>query len=353
VPAQTDARVRDLIELRRAAERAPDDLASALKLARAHIEAARREGDPRELGAAEATLLPFASRTDQSPELRVLRATILQARHDFDGALQELGLALQQTPNDLQALLTSATVWTVQGGYAEARANCATFAQFASPAFSAACSAPIDALTGNAQRARTDLERELERTREASERSLLVSLLAEQTYWTGDWTRAGQHFERAITLDPGDRYTRALYADLLLDQGKSGVAYQLVAAYSSDDALSLRAALAAHRLGRADAATRLARLQQGFRESRLRGDTMHMREEARVWLALGDGARALDCALESWAVQREAWDARLVLEAAQQSAQPARAMPVLTWLRDTGFESPYLRQLAARLGPSS
>lgn len=351
VPARSSVRVQELEILRRAAAEAPDDLARALRLARAHIEASRREGDPRELGAAEAALSPFARLADQPSELRVLRATILQARHDFDGSLAELALALEQTPDDLQALLTSATVWTVKGDYARARTNCLALAQLSSSAISAACSAPIDALTGNAARARSLLESELAQARAVAERSLLLSLLGEQTYWMREWESAKAFFEQAVALDPDDRYTRALYADLLLDQGAAAAAYDLVARFSADDALSLRAALAAKQLGRSDAGTRLERLQQGFRDSRLRGDAIHTREEARVWLALGKTDRALDCALESWAVQHEAWDARLVLEAAEHSQQ-SRVAPVLAWLRETGFEAPYLRELAARLGKS-
>jgi tetratricopeptide (TPR) repeat protein len=345
--------VRELDLLRRSAQSAPHDLARALKLARAHIQAARREGDPRELGAAEAALSSFAQLAEQPTELHVLRATILQARHDFDGALAELARALEQTPDDPQALLTSAVVWTVKGQYARARESCLTFAQQSSSALSAACSAPIDALTGQARHARSVLESELARTRDRAEQSLLTSLLAEQAYWMQEWDAATAFFARALALDPNDRYTRALYADLLLDRGQPRAAYDLLAESSADDALELRTALAAQMLGHPDAATRLQRLQESFRQNRVRGDAVHAREEARLWLALGQSARALDCALESWTVQHEAWDARLVLEAAVLSRQRARGAVVVAWLTETGFEAPYLRELAARVGKSS
>ena len=48
-------------------------------------------------------------------EVLVLRATIRQSLHDFDTAIADLGTALAREPRHPQALLTRATVLTVQG----------------------------------------------------------------------------------------------------------------------------------------------------------------------------------------------------------------------------------------------
>ena len=81
-----------------------------------------------------------------------------------------------------------------------------------------------------------------------------------------------------------------------------------------------------------------------------RGDTSHRKEESRFALALqGDAPRALALARENWAEQREAADARILLEAALAARDAAAAAPVLQWLADSGFESVVLQSLAARV----
>ena len=87
-----------------------------------------------------------------------------------------------------------------------------------------------------------------------------------------------------------------------------------------------------------------------FEAARLRGDSVHQREEARFALAVArDPARALRLAEQNWRVQKEPADARVLLEAAAAARAPAAAAPVLAWLADTGCEWPRLRALAASL----
>lgn len=350
VPARTDADVQRLEALHKRAAQAPADRDRALALARAYIEASRREGDPRYLGAAEAALLPFTSVRDPVAEVRLLRATVLQSRHDFGGALVDLERALEQQPMQAQAWLTRATVLTVLGRYAEARKSCEALVSLVPEALQVACLAPIQALTGAATQARAALETALRHARDPRDQAYLHSLAGEIAYWSGASEASERHLHAALAIDAGDRYTRALYADLLLDTGRAREARQLVQAHRTDDALLLREALAELRLEQTDKPA-LAKARAGFAASRLRGDTVHQREEARLWLAQGDAKQALALALSSWAVQHEAWDARLVLEAATQAADAAAAQPVLTWLDDTHFEAPRLRALAAALRP--
>lgn len=349
VPARADANVQALEALRKNVERAPADRDRVLALARAYIEASRREGDPRYLGAAEAALMPFTSVPDPVAQVRLLRATILQSRHDFEGALVDLERALAQEPADAQAWLTRATVLTVVGRYDGALASCDALTTLVSNAMHVACLAPIWALTGQAAQASAALATALQHTRDGSEQAYLHSLAGEVAYWSGESAVSERHLRAALALDAGDRYTRALYADLLLDTGRAREAKQLVQKHRTDDALLLREALAELALEQSDTPA-LDRARAGFAASRLRGDSVHQREEARLSLARGDAQQALTLALASWAVQHEAWDARLVLEAARQTGDVVAARPVLTWLETTHFEAPRVRALAASLG---
>jgi hypothetical protein len=116
------------------------------------------------------------------------------------------------------------------------------------------------------------------------------------------------------------------------------------------DVLLLRLALAARqgddRAGDAYSAELAAR----FDAARRRGDTSHRKEEARFLLSQpGRAADAMALARQNWAEQREAADARVLLEAALAAGDPAAAAPVLDWLAQTGFESVALKTLALRL----
>src|SRR5262249_55564609 len=146
-----DPRARELAAL----ARRPGDLSAALRVARLHLEEARRTGDPRHLGRAEAALLPWGD--DLPAEGLVLRATLRQARHAFTGALADLA---RVPGDDRQAALERATVLAVVGRMAEARAACD---RLGDATLLVGCRAPIDALTGRAREARAALEAALER----------------------------------------------------------------------------------------------------------------------------------------------------------------------------------------------
>ena len=87
-----------------------------------------------------------------------------------------------------------------------------------------------------------------------------------------------------------------------------------------------------------------------FDAARARGDRTHEKEEARFALALqGDAQRALALARSNFAVQKEAADARVLLEAAWAARSRPDAAPALDWLDRNGVESVVLRALAAQL----
>jgi tetratricopeptide (TPR) repeat protein len=305
VIARVPARAREGRELA-ALERDP---MAKLELARAYLAASRRDGDPRYLGLAEGALQGL----DASAEVRVLRATILQSRHEFPAALEELDAVLRQGEH-AQARLTQATVLTVLADYERARASCRALPP---SMYATVCLASIDALTG------TDTRPALEAVRSA----WTLSLSGEQSYWRGDHSRAEQALRASLALED-DRYTRALLDDLRLERGEAADGDDLHQALSE--------------LARGEPGEAVTRVEASFADSR----GVHRREESRFWLARGERARALHLAQRNWQVQREPWDARVLLEAASTREEAA---PALAWLERTEFVSPYLHSLAARL----
>lgn len=352
VPATAgDARARERASLRRALAARPEQLDLALRLARLDLEEGRRRGDPRYLGRAQAALAPWWDAASPPPGVRLLRATILQGRHEFPAALADLEAAVKEDPRDAQAWLTRAVVLGVRGEHAEAARSCAPLTALAGPLTAAVCEAQVKSLAGHSRQASALLVDALARGTQGPEaEAWALSTLAEAAARAGDAARAEKLFVRTLALDPGDAYTRAAFADLLLDAGRPSEAAALVRGHTGDDNQFLRLVLAETALGSAEAAKLAAELSERYAASRLRGDGLHAREEARFALHVEKAPdKALTLARASWDVQREPWDTRLLLEAALAAGKPEAAAPALAFLQATGCEDPGLVALAARV----
>ena len=316
-----DPRLVEIQRLERLLATRPDDLDTATRLARLCIEAARREADPRHLGRAQAALAPWWSRPSPADdEVLRLRAMLRQARHDFDGALADLQRLVARSPLDAQAHLVQAGLLALRGQPDRARASCQALAPLVSPLTAATCLAPIDAAAGRTSQAAAALERALAAGEGVdSERAWGLSVLGEIWFWSGDLPAAERALRRSLALDPGDRYTRAVLADVLLDAGRSAEVRPVLASVdpdARDEALLLRLAIAERRLGGAPARTLADELRARFAAERRRGEDVHGREEARFLLEVeGQPAAALAAATRNWQVQREYWDARVLREA--------------------------------------
>ncbi len=351
----SDPGVRELAELRRRLAASPNDLPLAVELARRNIGESRARSDPRYLGYAQAALAPWWTLASPPPQVLVLRATIRQSTHDFEGALRDLDLLLAETPGDPQAWLTRSVVEAVRGDYDAARASCAPVARLASNLVASVCYESIASLNGDAKGAYARLSRAIE-ARSPRERlnevetEWAVATLGEVAERAGNASEAERRFSDALTLDPTDTYALAAWSDLLLDEGRAAEVETRLADREANDGLLLRLALAeAGTQGAKRAEEHRLLLRARFDASRLRGDVVHRREEARFALDLEhDPARALALAKANWDVQREPWDARVYLAAAAASHDPAAA-PVLDWLARAHLEDPAVVKLVATL----
>src|SRR5689334_1867089 len=351
LPEKTDPRLRDVKRLRAALDRNPGDLALAARLARRAIEAARETGDPRFLGQAQAALAPWWSLAEPPSQALLLRATIRQSAHDFPGALADLDRLLARQPPDGQALLTRATVLTVRGRYAEARADCARVARLAVPLVAIACDAGPASLSGEAASAYVALRSALAASRGNPD---LVewgeTLAGEIAARRGEAAGAEAHFRAALALDPRDPYLLAAYADFLLDRNRPGEVVLLVKDYVRNDSLLLRLALAEAQLPDAREAfsAHRADLEDRFAAARRRRDSLHRREEARFVLEIGrDPREALKLARENWAVQRESADLRILAASARAAGDADVLREVREWSRRNALED---STLAAVMG---
>jgi tetratricopeptide (TPR) repeat protein len=286
----------------------------------------------------------------------VLRATLEQRRHDFDAALADLERVLARQPRHPQALLTKATILEVQGRPAEALESCAELAGGVEILVEAACVASAHGLAGRGREGYRLLQDELSRSPDAEPvlQVWVQTILGELAEQLGDSAEAEEHFRGALSIERRDPYLLGAYADFLLDQDRPDEVVELLEDERRIDPLLLRLALAERRLGAAALGENLALLQDRFDAARRRGDSVHLREEARFTLHLLDRpGEALELARRNWATQREPADARILLEAAAAANEPAAAQPVLDWLDRTGLEHVGIQALVNRLAETS
>jgi thioredoxin-like negative regulator of GroEL len=353
LPWRADPQQRELRALRARLQEAPRDMPRAVEVARRYIEAGRREADPRYYGYAQAALGPWWDQAAPPPQVRLLRATLLQSEHRFPEALADLAALTAQEPDDAQAWLTRATVETVRADYAAATRSCAHLSSLADELVTTACIANVGAMNGRLAASERLLAAVRARAGGADNAAVdawVLTMLAEMAQRRGTAASADARFRDALRIAPRDTYLLGAYADFLLDAGRHDEAAALLAPHARVDGLLLRHALALRAGGRArDLAPELAELAARFDAGERRGDGVHLREQARFELALrGDARRALAIARRNWDVQKETPDARILLEAALAARDVAAARPVLDWMRGAHVEDVRLARLAAQ-----
>ena len=353
LPDAGDTMARTLRKQHRALAANPNDLTLALNVARGDLDRARALGDPRFLGRAEAALSPWPSSASQ-PDVTLLRAVILQSNHDFGGALAALTLVLQDHPANAQAWLTRAAIHQAQANYPQAIADCGQFANLILGLAPDICTASAMSLTGHAPLALRAVALSLQANATEAAKAPGVDMwgltLAAETAARLDDPTAETWFGRAMALDPRDPYLLGAWSDWLLAHGRPGEVVALLSPYTRIDPLLLRFALAEQATGDSLVGTHVADLASRFEASRLRGDTIHRREEARFELELRHNPSvALTLARANWDVQREPADATILLQTALAAGKPAAASSVLAWLHGNNVEDHELAALAARL----
>jgi tetratricopeptide (TPR) repeat protein len=349
LPIRYDPALVALGPLRQQLRRQPNDLAASLLLARTYIEAARRDADPRFLGTAQATLAPWPEGAQTPVEVRVLRATILQSLHQFDAALRELDVVLAQRPGNAQALLTRATVMQLRGRFPEAQRDCAALLGSAGDVTAGLCLGSLASVTGRLALASSLAARALASmpAGDVAQHAWAYALQAEIAAHLGHLPEAARLLQTGLALDRNDRYARATLCDVLLDLDRPEEVLDWTIDQDRDDNLLLRRALALQALARrpldgarwqAASATTTAQLRERHQAAQQRGDRTHLREAARMQLALmQDPQGSLRLARENWSIQREPADTRVLIEAALAARDAATINEVSAWVRSSGL----------------
>ena len=338
--------------------RDPKDLVGALRVARLAIEQGRMWSDPRLYGEAQAALAPWWFEPKPPEEVRVLRAVIRQALHEFPAALADLDAVLEASPRNAQARLTRAFVRLVVGDTAGAREDCRSLPPAVGLLPIAACRARVAALGGSGAEAFDYLSRfvardsadDKEAVRDKTVRRFALAILADIAQGLGRDEDAERHLLAATAIGEPDIPLLAAMADLSLDRDRPGEVLTLLDGKGDADALVLRRAIAAKRTNDPRLSEWSATLNERFAAARRAGVGAHLREEARFRLEVEtDVAAALPLAVENWSTQKEIADARLLLECAVAAARPDAARDVLGFVQRAGLADRRITPLVTRL----
>lgn len=345
-----DPVAREIRALRTSLVRDPQNVDVAVSLATRLIEQSRLEGDPRFLGQAQAVLAPWLNHATPPSSTLLLRATIRQHAHEFDLALADLDAALSMQPANAQAWLTKASIYQVQGRYEEARRACQPLFRLAGRHVALTCLGDIAGLSGQATTSREMLTASLDRPGISVRKRLwILTILAEMAARTGDTKTSEKHFLEARSLGVKDHYLLGAYADFLLDQGRMPEVVTLLQYETRADGLLLRLTLAEQALHLSASKDHTSELAARFAAGRARGTRVHVREETRFTLSLlHEPQTALALAQANWDIQKEPWDARLLLESALAVGSRNAARPVIDWLNTNHMEDIRLQRLAAQ-----
>jgi hypothetical protein len=158
--------------------------------------------------------------------------------------------------------------------------------------------------------------------------------------------QAESHFRAALAVEAADPYLLGAYADFLLDNDRSLEVLPLLREKTGTDPLLLRYALALQAQHSKELAAQVEKLRDRFAANRLRGDRVHLREEARFTLhLLAAPAAALELAQENWQVQKEPADVRILLESALAAHNAESIDAVRDWLKASRLEDVQLTRL--------
>jgi predicted Zn-dependent protease len=308
----------------------------------------RVTGDPRYAGYSEAALNPWWHLDNPPSEVLVLRATLRQRMHQFDAALADLATVLNSNPHNVQARLTRATVLQVQGAYEGAQEECQALKNLTSELVWAACLTGVTASTGLLDESYRQLRAVFDRypPGQSGLQSWVLTSLAEMAARAGMTQEAETHFRAALAQEPMDFYLLGAYADFLLDRNRSPEVLSLLRDQTRADPLLLRYALALQAQHSKELPAQVEQLRDRFEASRLRGDRVHLREEARFTLHLLNApTAALKLAQENWQVQKEPADVRILLEAALAAGDAAAFEAVKEWLKNSRLEDVELQRI--------
>tara|TARA_R110000764_G_scaffold90881_1_gene173405 strand:+ start:65033 stop:66088 length:1056 start_codon:yes stop_codon:yes gene_type:complete len=281
------------------------------------IQRSRETGSPRPLGLAEG-LLAQVPESEWTPDVYLMRATVLQRLHRFDDAEADLERVLQADPDNHQAWLTRYSIALVRGDIQGAEQACGRLEKVLPGLVAQSCSAELASMGDAPEQAFQDLQLSIQNSRNAhsSERDYALVTLADMTSRL-EMPVAGKLWGEALLQAPDDLYRRARFADWLLLNDQAKAVLPLTRDYVAVDTLAVLRAVAMTDLQHPQRQTLTEDLQGRFQEASWRGEFLHQWEYARFLLDVqGDARAGFEMAEANWQTQRAYPDRQLLVRAA-------------------------------------
>ena len=305
-------------------ERPSRSVDDATSEAKRWLDAADAAGQTRFVGYARAVLEPWWDAVDANSALRMVRARVNSASHDFTAAIADLRDIVAIEPDNALAWLRLALAHQATGSFEPALDACIRFAQLAPGLLGTTCVGHVESLSGSAEKGYQRISSGLARHRgeNASIKSWAHSALADIADRLGGSALSERHYQRALAYTPTDQRVRENYADLLLNTHHSASVRAVLDSSGFSDAALLRVAISAQRQDDDDATELKALLTERLAESRQRGTPQYYLE-ARFALELdAEPVRAMRFALEAWREERTVQGLRLLYACAIAVQQP-------------------------------
>ncbi len=303
------------------------------------------QGDPRALGQAESLLEPYLK--DNTPQIMMYRATILQANHHFDESRAVLQDILKKVPNQPDSVLMLSSINLVQGHFDDARKECNNIRDMGLMILRFACLGQVDDMTGKIANSRDVLSQltQINNGLDAGQLRWMNLILTDIALRLNDYVLAKKVFEQ---LDMTTAPSLTARADWLLDHRNWAETQHLLESHKDNDALLLRLVISEVQLKSPNSQADFQLLGERIKVWQQRGETAHQREEAMYAMMLNPPEIALQLAKSNWQKQRETADVVIYTNAAIRAHSVADMKIIQDWIKQTGFEYPRLKQVLAQ-----
>lgn len=274
---------------------------------------------------------PYLLSSSDLSQLKLFKAQLLQKKHRFKEALQELETIDNNDRLFAQALLIESRIHHIQGQYDKARQSCSQLLNQNLPLFAQLCLIETEALAGQAEKTYKLLSEFKTQYAHSSAEVLnwyhqVAGSIARILNKTSD---AEQHFSFNLNQAPNSQWFQ--WADMALSNGKANLVLTRMKQLNNpdielEDGLIIRMARAEKMLGSNNEFQALAKQRIELRVKR--NDQLHAADIAYYYLYITpQPEQALYWAERNWQTVKEPADSELLM-LAQQMAQPMNQQEV-------------------------
>lgn len=351
-----DAASQALKKLARAWREQPTRSETALAYARAAFEQGLKTGDLRWYGNAKSALMPWWQAQAMSAEGFYLRGLVKQGFHDFQSALDDINQAIAQDPHQAEFWSWRFTLNLLRTQLPQAQADLRQMERVLGKDEASIYQAVYDYRTGRVTQALETLEKALRKPQfqDATSQEWVGFHWGEALRLSGQAEQAIAAWKTQLDAQPQSHWLRLAMATQLNAMGRHRQAYE-VAVHGKpiellSDALLAQGLLAAQHVDQGLAQIARAVMASRQQAQALRQDDMIERPSLVYLIESGaDPAQGLALSIQNWKAQQDPPDAILFAKAALLAQKPHAALPVVQWVRQTGYTDPQLNRLLQAL----